>query len=147
MIRCAETCLNSKLLSHYKRFFAEMVVKAVSKLDQDLLDKDLIGVKHVMGGSVQESMLVEGVAFKKTFSYAGFEQQPKKLEHPKIALLNVELELKAERDNAEIRIERPEEYQAIVEAEWRLIYSKLESLVKSEAHIVLSKLPIGDLAT
>jgi len=31
--------------------------------------------------------------------------QPKKYEKPKIALLNVELELKAERDNAEIRVE------------------------------------------
>ena len=35
-----------------------------------------------------------GVAFKKTFSYAGFEQQPKHLKDPPILLLNVELELK-----------------------------------------------------
>lgn len=45
-----------------------------------------------------------GVAFKKTFSYAGFEMQPKRYENPKIALLNVELELKAEKDNAEVRV-------------------------------------------
>lgn len=45
-----------------------------------------------------------GVAFKKTFSYAGFEMQPKKYQAPKIALLNVELELKAEKDNAEVRV-------------------------------------------
>ena len=30
--------------------------------------------------------------------------QPKKYKNPKIALLNVELELKAEKDNAEIRV-------------------------------------------
>lgn len=52
----------------------------------------------------QESQLVAGVAFKKTFSYAGFEMQPKKYNNPMIALLNVELELKAEKDNAEIRV-------------------------------------------
>lgn len=52
----------------------------------------------------QDSQLVAGVAFKKTFSYAGFEMQPKKYHNPKIALLNVELELKAEKDNAEIRV-------------------------------------------
>ena len=46
-----------------------------------------------------------GVAFKKTFSYAGFEMQQKKYQNPKIALLNIELELKAERDNAEIRLD------------------------------------------
>lgn len=31
--------------------------------------------------------------------------QPKNYQSPKIALLNVELELKAERDNAEIRVD------------------------------------------
>jgi T-complex protein 1 subunit eta len=54
---------------------------------------------------LQESLLVKGVAFKKTFSYAGFEMQPKTYKNPKIALLNIELELKAERDNAEIRLD------------------------------------------
>jgi T-complex protein 1 subunit eta len=49
------------------------------------------------------SFLVNGVAFKKTFSYAGFEQQPKKFVNPKILLLNIELELKSEKENAEIR--------------------------------------------
>lgn len=49
---------------------------------------------------------MRGVAFKKTFSYAGFEQQPKYFEHPKILCLNVELELKAEKDNAEVRVEK-----------------------------------------
>lgn len=54
---------------------------------------------------LQESLLVNGVSFKKTFSYAGFEMQPKTYTQPKIALLNIELELKAERDNAEVRLD------------------------------------------
>lgn len=73
-MRCAETALNSKLLANYKTFFSELVVGAVERLDPNLLDKDLIGIKMVTGGSVTESFLVDGVAFKKTFSYAGFEQ-------------------------------------------------------------------------
>jgi hypothetical protein len=51
-------------------------------------------------------MSVKGVAFKKSFSYAGFEQQPKSFKDPKILCLNVELELKAEKDNAEVRVEQ-----------------------------------------
>lgn len=147
LIRCAETSLNSKLLSHYKSFFAEMVVSAVEKLDQNLLEKEFIGIKHVTGGSIEETVLIDGVAFKKTFSYAGFEQQPKKFTNPLILCLNVELELKAEKENAEVRIEKGEDFQAIVDAEWHIIYSKLDMIVKSGANIVLSKLPIGDLAT
>ena len=87
-----------------------MVVAAVQSLDTNLLDKDLIGIKQVLGGSILESILVDGVAFEKTFSYAGFEQQPKKFSNPKVILLNIELELKAERDTAEIRIDNPDQF-------------------------------------
>lgn len=49
--RCAQTTLNSKLVSGYKGFFSKMVVDAVSMLDDDL-DKEMIGIKKVTGGSV-----------------------------------------------------------------------------------------------
>jgi len=111
------------------------------------MDTYLIGIKKIPGGSVTDSFLVDGVAFKKTFSYAGFEQQPKHFISPKIILLNVELELKSESTNAEVRITDPEQYQSIVDAEWNIIYDKLDKIVQSGAKVVLSKLPIGDLAT
>lgn len=99
--KCAMTSLNSKLINTYKEFFGEMVVTAVLKLDEDL-DKSMIGVKQITGGSVTDSQIIDGVAFKKTFSYAGFEQQPKSFENPLVCILNLELELKSEKENAEI---------------------------------------------
>ncbi|KAL5647390.1 hypothetical protein ACJX0J_041745, partial [Zea mays] len=41
----------------------------------------------------------------------------------------------------------PLQYQSIVDAEWNIIYDKLDKCVKSGAKIVLSRLAIGDLAT
>src|ERR1700736_4118657 len=124
-----------------------VVVDAVLSLDQDDLNEKLIGIKKIAVGSLTGSLFVNGVAFKKTFSYAGFEQQPKSFIKPKIVCLNVELELKSEKDNAEVRVEQVSEYQAIVDAEWQIIYNKMEALYKTGAKVVLSKLPIGDLAT
>jgi T-complex protein 1 subunit eta len=144
--KCAGTAMNSKLIASHKQFFSKMVVDAVNTLDEDL-DLDMIGIKKESGGGMEDSIFVEGVAFKKTFSYAGFEQQPKKFLNPKILCLNIELELKAEKDNAEIRLEDPDQYQSIVDAEWRVLYEKMEKMVQSGANIVLSKLPIGDVAT
>jgi T-complex protein 1 subunit eta len=145
--KCAQTSLTSKLIGGMNRTsFATMVVDAVTSLDEDL-DINLIGIKKVSGGAMEDSFLVNGVAFKKTFSYAGFEQQPKSFQSPKIILLNIELELKAEKDQAEIKITDPEQYQSIVDAEWEIIYNKLRKIVDSGAKIVLSKLAIGDLAT
>ena len=75
--RCAVTSLNSKLVSGEGEFFARMVVDAVTKLDPSTLDLRMLGVHKVQGGGLRDSFLVDGVAFKKTFSYAGFEMQPK----------------------------------------------------------------------
>ena len=98
-------------------------------------------------GSMRESFLVDGVAFKKTFSYAGFEQQPKYFDNPTVLALNLELELKSEKDNAEVRLSDPAKYQEIVDAEWNIIYDKLAKCVESGAKVILSRLAIGDLAT
>ena len=146
LLKCAETSLNSKLIANYKEFFSKMIVEAVEKLE-GFKDKDLIGIKHVTGGSITDSFLVDGVAFKKSFSYAGFEQQPKKFEDAKIIILNVELELKSEKENSELRISNPDDFQSFVDAEWKILNKKLENIANSGANVVLSKLPIGDLAT
>ncbi|ODV97231.1 hypothetical protein PACTADRAFT_48979 [Pachysolen tannophilus NRRL Y-2460] len=145
--RCAKTAMSSKLVSKNSEFFTKMVVDAVLSLDQEDLNENLIGIKKIPGGSMEESLFVDGVAFKKTFSYAGFEQQPKNFKNPKILNLNVELELKAEKDNAEVRVEHVADYQSIVDAEWKIILNKLQNIENTGANIVLSKLPIGDLAT
>jgi len=145
--KCAGTALNSKLIARQKGLFAPMVVDAVMHLDPGMCDIKLVGIKKITGGSVTDSHLVQGVAFKKTFSYAGFEQQPKTLTNPKILLLNVELELKSEKENAEVRITDPDQYQSIVDAEWSIIYEKLDKCLECGAKIILSRLPIGDLGT
>eukprot|EP00571_Detonula_confervacea_P013765 CAMPEP_0172297728 /NCGR_PEP_ID=MMETSP1058-20130122/644_1 /TAXON_ID=83371 /ORGANISM="Detonula confervacea, Strain CCMP 353" /LENGTH=596 /DNA_ID=CAMNT_0013006913 /DNA_START=50 /DNA_END=1840 /DNA_ORIENTATION=+ len=159
LLKTASTALNSKLIASHQDLFAPMIVDAVKSLagadqknaysDSEGLDdlRGMIGIKKIPGGDVRQSFLVKGVAFKKTFSYAGFEQMTKKFSNPKILLLNVELELKNEKENAEVRIEDPEQYQSIVDAEWQVIYDKLDCCVDCGANIVLSKLPIGDLAT
>ncbi|MBZ3886531.1 T-complex protein 1 subunit eta [Sciurus carolinensis] len=131
--KCAMTALSSKLISQQKAFFAKML--------------KMIGIKEVQGGALEESQLVAGIAFKKNFSYAGFEMQPKKYHDPTIPLLNVELELKAEKDNVEVRVHIVEDYQAIVDAEWNTLYDKLEKIHRSGARVILSKLPFGDVAT
>jgi T-complex protein 1 subunit eta len=147
LTKCALTAMNSKIIQQNGEFYAKLVVDSVLTLDRDDLDENLIGIKKIPGGAMEDSLFVSGVAFKKTFSYAGFEQQPKTFKNPKILSLNVELELKAEKDNAEVRIDKVEDYQKIVDAEWGIIMDKLNKILNTGCNIVLSKLPIGDLAT
>ena len=66
-------------------------------------------------------------------------------DNPKVLILNVELELKAEKDNAEVRIKDVSDYQAFVDAEWRIIYEKLEEIDPSTLGVPgLRTLSFGD---
>lgn len=140
LIKLAETCLSSKNIRGSREHFARILVEALSY-------EDNLHINKVHGGSLEESFLVPGIAFEKTFTYAGYEQQPKKILNPKLCSLNVELEWKSERENAEVRIGSVSEYQKVVDAEWKIITDKLDDIVKSGANVVLSSMSIGDYAT
>lgn len=137
----AETSLNSKILSNHKKHFSNLVIKTLKTQDKD------ISVKKISGGSIESSFIVEGVAFEKSFTYAGYEQQPKKILNPKIAVLKVELEWKSEVENSEMRISGALEYSKVVSTEWKLITDRLDRIIQSGANVVLSTLSIGDYAT
>jgi len=51
------------------------------------------------------------------------------------------------RARAQVRLSDPAQYQEIVDAEWNIIYAKLQACANAGAKIVLSRLAIGDLAT
>ena len=66
----------------------------------------MIGVKKVMGASCAIRSWWTASRSRRPF-YAGFEQQPKYFDNPKVLALNLELELKSEKDNAEVRLSDP----------------------------------------
>jgi len=66
LMNCASTSLNSKLVSDNKLFFSNMLVDAIMNLEG--FEHTNIYVRQVSGGSITESALVNGVAFKKCFS-------------------------------------------------------------------------------
>ena len=70
----------------------------------------------------------------------------KTFKNPKILALNMELELKSEKDNAEVRLSDPAKYQEIVDRSGTSL-RKARQVRRLGANIILSKLAIGDLAT
>lgn len=146
LYKIAETSLTSKILKYHNKYFSRIIVDTLKQID-NLDDARLLGIKKVTGGSILDSHIIDGVAFEKCFTYAGYEQQPKKIENPKIICLNIELEWKKERENSEIRMKSVEEYQQVVDTEWKLIKDRLDQIIETGTNVVLSCLPVGDYAT
>jgi len=145
IVKCAETALYSKILSAHASLFAQIALRVVKTLGPDG-SLGLVGIQAQKGGSTAESELIEGFAIPKCFAYAGAKSQPMAFDAPRVALLNIELEHKAERVNAEVRINSVAEYERVVAAEWTLLFDKLEKIASSGARVVLSSLPVGDVA-
>lgn len=142
LIKLVETTMTSKNIKHEKNRFATILVH----LFNNDINCDLNIVK-IPDGSIGDSLLVDGIAFEKTFTYAGYDQQPKKIINPKIACIDVELEWKSEKENAEIRINSVTEYQKVVDGEYKILEKKLQQLIDAGANVVLSSKSIGDYAT
>ena len=137
----ARSALASKLLADSAGFFADLVQTAVVAAEQKVF------FCPVVGSNVKDSFCFRGAVFPKKFSYAGFEALPKKLDKPRVACLEIELELRSEKDTAELRLASADAYQQAVDAEYKLFFDRLEALVVAGARVVLSSMPVGDLAT
>ena len=138
------TAMNSKLIALCKEQFADIVMRAVSALKRNNCpDLAMLSIKKVLDGVLQESQLVEGVAFQKTFTFAGYEQQKKHISNSYIMLLNLKLEWSAEKEKAEIRLDDPEKFKTIIEAEYSIIYGKLDRSKALGANVALSNKSIG----
>ncbi|CAF3044547.1 unnamed protein product [Rotaria sp. Silwood2] len=71
-----------------------------------------------------------------------------------MSLLYNQIELEAEYNNAEFYLDRKYLYiyihrniKKMVDAEWPILYDKLEKLHKTDVNVILSKLPFDDVVT
>lgn len=146
LISCCATSLNSKLISGKRHIFSEMIVDIGLFMGSDF-DLNMISVKGILGGNLTDSFFLKGIIIKKPFSYAGYEKQNKKLYYPIILLLDIELEIKTEKNQSETKIKKISDYKMMIDVEWSLMYEKLDKIAQSGSKVVFSKKSIGDLAT
>lgn len=146
LISCCATSLNSKLISGKRHIFSEMIVDIGLFMGSEF-DLNMISVKGILGGNLIDSFFLKGIVIKKPFSYAGYEKQYKKVYYPVILLLDIELEIKTEKDHSETKINKISDFRVMIDVEWSIMYEKLDKISQSGTKVVFSKRSIGDLAT
>lgn len=146
LMSCCATSLNSKLISGKRHVFSEIIVATCLIMGKEF-DPNMVAVKSILGGAINDSFFIKGLCIKKPFSYAGFEKQKKKYYYPRLLILNIELEIRAEENQGEARLNSMVNYKKIIDAEWSLIYEKLDRISGTKIKGVFSDQAIGDLAT
>ncbi len=107
------------------------------------IDKDNIKRVKKHGASVDETQLVKGVIVDKEIVHP---QMPKTVKGAKIALLDCPLEIEKTETDAQIRITSPEQLQAFLEQEQKMLKEMVNKIASVGANVVFCEKGIDDLA-
>ena len=146
--KIALTAMSGKSVEKASPFLADIVVQAVKDVarksgNKVLIDDEDIKREKKHGGSAEETELIKGIVIDKEVVHPGM---PKTIEDAKIVLLDDALEIKETETDAQIRITSPEQMQAFVEQEQKILKTMVEKIVAVGTNVVLCQKGIDDIA-
>ncbi len=143
--RLADTAMTGKGAEAAKDKLNELVVKAITMIAEDdgTVDTDFVKVEKKVGGTVDDSELIEGVVIDKERVHPSM---PKKITDAKILLLNAPVEFKKTEVDAEISITSPDQLQMFLDEEEKMIRGMVDKIVKSGANVLVCQKGIDDVA-
>jgi thermosome len=147
--KVAMTSMASKLVAENKEHLAEIAVDAVLHVAQKVEDKYRVDIKgDIMvekkpGESLADTKLIEGLVLDKEVVHPGM---PMRVERAKIALVNSPLEVEKTEFDAKINIESPEQMEAFLNQEEKMLKDMVEKIAEKGATVLICQKGIDDMA-
>ncbi|MBI4362408.1 MAG: thermosome subunit, partial [Euryarchaeota archaeon] len=143
--KIATTSITGKGADVALEHFAKLSVKAVKAVvdENGKVDVDHIKVEKKMGGSVEDSQLIEGMIVDKEKVHPGM---PTKIEKARIALVDSALEIEKTEVDAKIEITSPDQLQSFMDQEEKMLRGMAEKIAATGANVLFCQKGIDDLA-
>jgi thermosome len=140
----AATAMTGKGAENAKDTLAELVVRAVQAVaDEDGVDTDNVQIETVVGGSIEESELVEGVIVDKERVH---ENMPYVVEDADVALLDTAIEVPETELDTEVNVSDPDQLQQFLDQEEKQLKEYVEAIADAGADVVFCQNGIDDMA-
>ena len=145
--KIAMTAMASKLVAEHREYLADLAAEAILQVVEEVdgklkVDVDDVKVEKKAGGSLTDTQLVKGIVLDKEVVHPGM---PKRIEKARIALLNCPLEVEKTEFDAKIHIETPEQMEAFMKEEERMMREMVEKIRAAGANVVLCQKGIDDM--
>jgi thermosome len=143
----ANTAMTGKSAERASEYLSDLAVKAVKRVAENAggkitIDTENIKLEKKHGGSMSDTMLIEGVLIDKEVVHPNM---PKAVKNAKIALLDAALEIKELEGDAKISIDSPEKMQAFLDTEEKMLRAMVENVTASGANVILCQKGIDDV--
>ncbi len=146
--KVAMTAMQSKVVSEFRNNLADLGVKAIQRIT-DIIDGtnqadiDNVKVEKKQGGTIQDTMFIEGIVLDKEIVHPGM---PKEVQNAKIALIQSAFEVEKTEFTAKIDIREISQMQAFLDEEERMLREMVEKIKKIGANVILCQKGIDDVA-
>lgn len=142
------TAMTGKSAEAAKEKLAEIIVKAVKQVlerseEGISIDKNNIKLEKRKGEGIEDTQLINGIVIDKE---RVSPDMPSIIKNARIALLDIALEVKGPETEAKIQITAPEQLQAFIDQEDRILRGMVEKIKKVGANVVLCQKGIDDVA-
>jgi len=146
--KISETAMTGKGAEASKEYLSELAVKAVTQVaetkdGESEIDLENIKLEKKQGAGIAQTELVQGIIIDKEVVHDGM---PKELKDAKIALVDSAMEVKETETDAEIRITSPDQLQAFLDQEEKMLKKMVDQVAASGATVLFCQKGIDDMA-
>jgi thermosome len=148
LCKISETAMTGKGAESSKEKLSKLVVKAVKSVveiegGKKVVDIDNIKIEKKVGGSIEDSELIEGMVIDKERVHPNM---PKVVKDAKIAMISEPVEFKKTEVDAEISITSPDQLQLFLDQEEKMLKDMVDKIINSGANVVICQKGIDDMA-
>jgi len=150
MLNIVKKCLGTKFVSGYfPQNIADMALDAVRTVlvdnegRRDIDIKRFVRVEKIPGGTLDECELIPGVVMNKDVTHTGMKRR---IEKPRVILLDCNLEYKKGENMTNIEVTRPEHWEQIMQQEEEHVKKMCDAILKFKPNLVLTEKGVSDLA-
>jgi len=147
MIKVIQSCIGTKFISRWADLACQIALRAVKTVvmeqDAEIDTKRYAKIEKIPGGTIEESRVLDGVMFNKDVTHP---KMKRRIENPKILLLDCNLEYKKGESQTNIEIMKEDDFSKILEMEESYIKKICDEIIKFSPDLVITEKGVSDLA-
>merc|ERR1719238_2179652 len=151
LIKVIQSCIGTKFISKWSDLACQIAIRAVKTVSIDQKDggvteidtKRYAKIEKIPGGTIEDSSVLKGVMFNKDVVHP---KMKRKIENPRVLLLDCNLEYKKGESQTNIEIMKEEDFSKVLEAEEAYIKKICEEIIAFKPDLVITEKGVSDLA-
>ncbi|CAZ83888.1 unnamed protein product [Tuber melanosporum] len=144
-----QSSIGTKFVSRWSKLMCDLALSAVRTVARDQGGKKEVDIKRyarvekIPGGEIEDSRVLDGVMLNKDITHP---KMRRRIENPRIILLDCPLEYKKGESQTNIEISKEEDWSKILEIEERQVKAMCDAILAFKPDLVVTEKGVSDLA-